>query len=335
MDLKQFATMTLNEESHEQSPNAKNHFLSLPAEIHLTIGGTCSRSDLQTMCLTSKSLNKLYTENLYEEVYLLQPALGLRLNTADLVINQTFHRQALFLKTIKAHPEYAKHVQRFEWTFMNKRREDARGWLEALPSYSASEPDGIWEILSTLSNVSQVKINEASIEFSWIKVPKHLTLFPRLKSVSIFGSVVARLVRAILPVRKASQLQSLRLENFHMFSIARQAVVETTGPFFAGLVGNCADLQSIEIIHGGDDFPYPCAVLGATCTVYASLIDSSRGTLEYLYYKRRYGNNIQFDSSMRVRQVLERGSWPCLRNAEVRPKLRGEKRTAEGEAETQ
>lgn len=285
------------------------------------------------MCLISKSLNKLYTEKLYEKVYLLEPALDMRLNAVELVLKRTFHRQAMFLKTIKDHSEYAKHVQRFEWTFMNQRREDAQGWLEVLPSHSASEPGGMWEILSMLTNVSRAKVNEQSIEFSWIKVPRDLTLFPRLKSISIFGSLVARLVRAILPVSKASQLQSLRLENFHMYSIARQAVIETTGPFWASFVGNCTDLQSIEVIHGGDDFPFPCGVLGTTCTVYASLIGSTRGTLKYLYYKRRgFRENTQFDRSRRVQQVLDHGPWPCLRKAKVLPKLREEK---EAEAKTQ
>lgn len=148
------------------------------------------------MCRTSKSLNGIYTGRLYEEVDLLHSGMD---------INRTWHRQAMFLKAIKAHPEYSTHVQELYWTFTNLRREDEKGWLPLLPSYSASEPHGMWEVLSMLTNVSRVKINELETIYTPfnIDVPEGLTLFPRAKSISIFGTLMDTIVEAILRVSKA------------------------------------------------------------------------------------------------------------------------------------
>lgn len=279
-----------------------NHFLSLPPELQLHIGSKCSRNDLLVMCRVSKTLNRIYTEKLYEKV-----------NLFHRITLVTLRRHGKFLKAIKHHREYSKHVQKIRWTITNLRCEDEGGWLPLLR---------MWDVLSMLTNVSQVKVKQTGIPISTscVDVPEGLTLFPRANSISISGSLIDTIAQAILPTSKAGQLQRLRLQNFHVYSDIHMTA-EATGPFLANLVGKCTHLQSIGVIHSGSSLDSPCRVLGTTCTIYASLIDSTRGTLKSLYYqRRRVHESDDTHIAKPIQQVLNHGSWPCLLKAKVHPK---------------
>ena len=237
----------------------------------------------------------------------------------------TLRRHWIFLKAIKHHPKYSKHVQKIRWTFTIPRRGEEGGWLPLLPGYSNLEHQGMWDVLSMLTNVTQVTVKQTGIPISTscVEVPEGLTLFPRAKSISISGSLIDTIAQAILPNSKAGQLKRLRLQNFHVYSDIHMTA-ETTGPFLANLVGQCTHLQSLGVIHSGSSLDSPCRVLGTTCTIYASLIDSTRGTLKSLYYRRLHLRIDESDDThiaSPIQQVLDHGSWPCLLGATIHPKL--------------
>ena len=260
------------------------------------------------MCQISKILNGIYTEKLYVKVMLFHRKTEV-----------TLRRHRIFLQAIKHHPEYSNHVQKIKLTFTNLRCEDEGGLL---PGHSTLEHHGMWDVLSMLTNVSHVTVRQTEIPISdsCVDVPEGLTLFPRARSMAILGSLIDTVAQAILPTRKAGQLQRLRLQDFHVYSDI-QMTAETTDPFLSNLVGKFTHLQSIGVIHRGSSLDSPCRVLGTTCTIYASLIHSTRGTLKSLYYKR-----ITLDKSddaliaSPIQQVLDHGSWPCLLRARVHPK---------------
>ena len=255
------------------------------------------------MCRVSKSLYGLCTEKLYKRVNLLH---NRRTNAT-----RTYRRQRMFLNTIKQHPEYSKLVHTLKWTFTNLPCEDG---------YS-TEQHVIWDVLSMLTNVSEISVMQYGIPMSTscVDVPTGLTLFPTVKSITICGSLIDAIVQVLLPISKVSQLQRLRLGKLHMFRDVGMTT-ETTGPFLANMVGQCTNLQSMTVIDDEDDLRYPCRALGTTCTIYASFIDSTRGTLKYLFYRcrRPYMSNLQVANQ--IQQVLDHGSWPCLIEAKVHPK---------------
>lgn len=234
-------------------------------------------------------------------------------------------QQALTLEEKK---QYASYVKTLKWTLVF---DNGLGFgdLPFMPTYSATQPLGLWTIFKALTEVTSVEFTEwyPCRQFHHY-TPKDIYLFPKVVSISFQGYLIDTFAKYILPSTKASQLEYLRLEHFKPAG-AGQSVTETTIQFLRGLLGKCTRLRSLTVI---DDLLYLGGDPEVLWPVHVDFIDSVRGTLEILHFESKTdmwptesrSNNTSpgpglSEISNKVRQVLIRGTWPCLRKATVLP----------------
>ena len=315
----------------------------LPTEIHQGIIDECSTNTLATFCRVSKSFNELCTKKLYESVDFKH--YGRCQNTKDEDTededtededtedenNTCYYRQRQFLKTLESHHEYTEYVKNIKWTlvyFEGDYYADSR--LPLLPSFSDTEPQGIWKILKRLTKVTSVEIAEFdSVGQFRRNIPKNLTLFPQVTSVSLVGDFTDTFVFSVITPRKAPQLQHLHLDTVRLEALG-QSDEDTTIRFLRGLLGKCTRLRSLVVIDSATNLLFPNGGPEILLPVYLDFIQSVQGTLEKLHFESK--DDMPFggisgtspdpellEISNKVQQVLRRGTWPCLRKATILP----------------
>lgn len=311
---------------------------ALPTELHLHIGGHSSYNELLALCRTSKAMNQLYTEKLYEHVDLSRDPYGHR------PISQYYEKQLILFQTLRLHPEYAHYVHALTWTPLDINI-DAPGrnfWDNLVhqlmtasppsaPSYLPAESGEIRKLLKMLVNVSRVQVSDLAIN-GRIRQQLHLenlSLFPKVTSISLIRSVSESTVKAILSGNKARQLQHLSFRNFFLPTTTSNLAVllHSTVLFINSLIGKCTNLKSLAVVHGiNTSLVSVDDRLGTTLLAsYFALLKSVRGTLEMLHFEATGMEPFNGLELLRVcegvQAVLKEGAWPCLRKAIILPEI--------------
>ena len=299
-----------------QEVNPMAQFSDLPAEMHLRIASKCSSKALAALCRTSRLFHERCMEKLYRKV-----DLG---SQAAQIEGKLFYKQSNFLRTLKRHPEYARYVQDINWALVLEPREVVDN-LPHLPSYSKRNPRGIWEILQLLTDVTSVRIGQGdTVGYSCAMVPQGLSLFPKATSITMSGILTDTFVHAVLPAIKARQLQHLALYRLEL-----EAPFGATIRFLNSLTGKCTSLKSLEILVADNGiFDDPCGALGGATasTAYMEFLESVKETLFAFWFRCKdvYGHPDNPDGDVmemtsNIHRVLNRGTWPHLRNVTTRP----------------
>lgn len=220
--------------------------------------------------------------------------------------------------------EYAGYVRSLKWTLVFWDASENVDQLPFVPTYSGTQPQGLWTIFKALTEVTSVEFSEWECwgEFSDY-IPEDGYLFPNVASISFQGHINTAFARYILSSTKANQLQHLCLLHFQI-----AVDMEPTILFVNYLAGKFTSLKSLMIIEDPLNLMYPEDDLGTEISAYIKLLESVRETLETFYFEARISEIpgprhipsaqdcfVELKSS--IQMVLNHGSWPCLREATV------------------
>lgn len=325
-------------------------FLSLPAEIHVSIARHCQNNDLINLCLTSKWVNKVCLRVLYRHVDLERSR-----QSSNTMNYQEYDRRSDALKrqqrlvfTLLSHPEYGRHIRYLKGTLCT-------------PSYDYSHilrKEGIsneqlWCAMQSLTHVQKVDIGNRDSSVYWLSVPKAEApgdLFQSATSVTLTGQMQYHLAKTILNAINPACLKHLCLDMVvdrkiglfqqgyipgHRGEDGRLIAHGATSGLLTTLTGHCTALQTLILRRIGQNQAGPewhAASEDASYTEWASFINSVKGTVEKLTFEQneRLIPGFSFsDEPLSFRPMDERfgrivfpilasGEWPRLNTMELR-----------------
>ena len=178
------------------------------------------------------------------------------------------------------------------------------------------------QILSSLLSVSKVSFSECSIgDYTRSDVPPDLDLLPKVTDLTLKGDFLSNFVYSVISSSKAGQLERIWFDGLLLDGKEDSGDYEITASFLNSLVGHCTRLKSLKIVASEYQLLFPSGERYDTANVYIKLIDSVRETLEEMYFEIE-GERPDPESKRilkEVQELLERGSWPCLRKKTVVP----------------
>ena len=242
-----------------------------------------------------------------------------------------YRNQSNFLRTLKCHPEYAGYVQTLNWALVVLKIEKPMRECAYLPSYSKKEPLGIWEILPLLTEVISVRIEESETDsYPRAMIPQGLSLFPKVTSIIMSGTLTDTFVHAVLPIMKARQLQHLRLSYAEMKGPGRN-YVEPTIKLLNSLTGRCTGLKILEIQDSEGCIFERCKALGeaSVSTAYIKFLESVKETLVSFWFRCSgpwKGGTAQEELVMEmmhsINQIFKnKETWPRLQKVTTLPAI--------------
>lgn len=149
---RQVSSITVRKQTMAATP-----FISLPAEILVSIAKLCKNDDLINLCLTSKLVKERCLPVLYRHVVLQYNPKGLGICSYQDCLQMMADlrkRQQRFVHTLLSHPEYGKHVRSLEGMLCILRLDD---W-QHFGAIRISEED-FWRALLSMTVIQCVDIS--------------------------------------------------------------------------------------------------------------------------------------------------------------------------------
>lgn len=327
------------------------NFDGCPAEIHVAIAEYCSTRDVRSLCATSKrlfahclpvlyrhvdlsfhnrgNLNFTYRRGTQMDYEFCDPSeIPIPTQTTPRGINIAFElynrfekmsstqpKQANFLKTMLAHPEYAPYVRSLSWTLLS--------WNHELP-ISIQLKEGIqqqmkqvWNVLGTLHNVKTLDLAYLSNHLNTdLSRQCPAVLFFNATSIRLQGMMEHYLATSILHSIDPAKLTHLCLDNLYdcgrkgpfvrydgqwhadneevgrgsyLVDQGRQAPGPMSG-LLGELEGRCTALKSLTLRTKLDWYEQSNPFALRDNTVYAEwahFLQSVRNTLECFQFEQR------------------------------------------------
>lgn len=321
-------------------------FLSLPAEIHISIAENCKASDLINLCSTAKRLNERCLHLLYRSVDLRLKKLHPEREDCPKIFNAQRKRQEQFIHTMLSHPEHGQHVRIWK--------------AKLLPHFDKSQSlrDGaipeeeFWRALRSLTHVRSVDLTYIFSRKTAPTKPIPNELFQSATSVRIVGQSQYGLIKSILNSINPATLKHLCLILVQDFTIRHSPDLSTLGHgvedeqksalyaksgLLTNLTGRCTALRTLILrrvgqsraVHSRNSRSWRAVAEETSYIEWASFIHSVQGTVEWFTFEQT-GVNSEFDYVNRsnrtiderfrrlVLPVIVTGNWPCLKIIELR-----------------
>lgn len=314
-------------------------FLSLPAEIHVSIAKYCENNDLFNLCRTSKLVKERCLWILYRHVDLLRLDRhneGFCSSEEYDRISDAHTKSKHFIYALLSHPEHGKYVRSFKG-MPAILRVCAPGWTED------TRFDKLWRAMQSLTHVQSVDLGTRNGFVERMDVPRKpipTRLFQSATSVRLVGYMNYSLAKSILHAINPATLEHLSLDMCQEIKIFGQSQHEgmpgedgriiargAISGLLTPLTGRCIALRSL-ILRREDETQHTIgwheAGEEASYTEWASFIRSVQGTVEKFTFEhsrdstasvKHLNETSGFGNGRFERLILPAifsGTWPCL-----------------------